>query len=662
MSLNAIMAVTDLGVSLFTTSLAFHHSRPFMYQPRNLSLQTLRPGTMRTKLSIKSISLPDQFGPRVIYTRPVGFLPINHEFGLSSSYLYSANRIFTDQSRVWSVFELFILAQSDFYRSITSLVFELFILAQSEFCRQSRVCLRVIYTHPIELLPTITSLYGKKSLEQLKRSSQEALLNTSDSLRTLKTIDTIQRLGIEHHFKEEINLQLGRLTNWEPVENLFATALQFRLLRHNGWPTRSDVFNKFLDKSGNFKESVTKDIWGMLSLYESSYLGTKDEEVLQQAMDFSRAHLHRSLPYLSLEVKNIVGGALMLPRHLRMARLEAKNYMVECRKTSSQIPDLLKLARLDFDISQSMHQKELAEISRWWKNLGLVESIGFGRDKPGECFLWVLGILPEPCYSNCRIELAKAISVLQVMDDMFDTHGKLDELVPFTMAIRRWDLDAMEQLPEYMKICYMALYNTIHEIAYRIQKEHGKTVITCIKRTVHIFEAYLKEAKWFNNKYVPTFREYLDNGVISSASFMALVHSTLLIGDNLSEKTISMMIPYPRIFSCSGEILRLWDDLGTSRDEQKRGDNACSIQCLMAENNISDENVARKHIRKLIGNLWLELNGLALTTTDFPLSVARTSLNMARAAQAIYQHGDDQSSLTVDDQVQALLFTPSANY
>ncbi|XP_020237811.1 probable terpene synthase 11 [Cajanus cajan] len=571
MSLNAIMAVTDLGVSLFTTSLAFHHSRPFMYQPRNLSLQTLRPGTMRTKLSIKSISLPDQ-------------------------------------------------------------------------------------------VPNQTNL-RKKSLEQLKRSSQEALLNTSDSLRTLKTIDTIQRLGIEHHFKEEINLQLGRLTNWEPVENLFATALQFRLLRHNGWPTRSDVFNKFLDKSGNFKESVTKDIWGMLSLYESSYLGTKDEEVLQQAMDFSRAHLHRSLPYLSLEVKNIVGGALMLPRHLRMARLEAKNYMVECRKTSSQIPDLLKLARLDFDISQSMHQKELAEISRWWKNLGLVESIGFGRDKPGECFLWVLGILPEPCYSNCRIELAKAISVLQVMDDMFDTHGKLDELVPFTMAIRRWDLDAMEQLPEYMKICYMALYNTIHEIAYRIQKEHGKTVITCIKRTwIDIFEAYLKEAKWFNNKYVPTFREYLDNGVISSASFMALVHSTLLIGDNLSEKTISMMIPYPRIFSCSGEILRLWDDLGTSRDEQKRGDNACSIQCLMAENNISDENVARKHIRKLIGNLWLELNGLALTTTDFPLSVARTSLNMARAAQAIYQHGDDQSSLTVDDQVQALLFTPSANY
>lgn len=52
------------------------------------------------------------------------------------------------------------------------------------------------------------------------------------------------------------------------------------------------------------------------------------------------------------------------------------------------------------------------------------------------------------------------------------------------LFIYRWDLDAMEQLPEYMKICYMALFNTTHEIAYKIQKEHGQTVVACLKRTV----------------------------------------------------------------------------------------------------------------------------------------------------------------------------------
>jgi len=132
------------------------------------------------------------------------------------------------------------------------------------------------------------------------------------------------------------------------------------------WLLDIDVFNKFLDKSGNFKESVTRDVWGMLSLYEASYLGAKEEEVLQYAMEFSSAHLHQSLPHLSPEEGRVVVEALKLPRHQRMRRLEAKNYMVQYSKESSQIPSLLELARLDYDMVQSMHQKELAEISRYF--------------------------------------------------------------------------------------------------------------------------------------------------------------------------------------------------------------------------------------------------------------------------------------------------------
>ncbi|AES67304.1 putative geranyl diphosphate diphosphatase [Medicago truncatula] len=497
-----------------------------------------------------------------------------------------------------------------------------------------------------------------KSLGQVKRRSREALVNSNDPIVTLKMIDSIQRLGIGHHLEDEINIQLGRICDWDLSQDLFATSLQFRLLRHNGWTTCSDVFRKFLDKSGNFNESLTKDVWGMLSLYEASYLGTEDEEILKKAMEFSRARLSELIPHLSPEVGRNIAKSLTLPKHLRMARLEARNYMEEYSKGSNQIPALLELAKLDSDMVQSLHQRELAEICRWWKELGLVEKLGFARDRPTECFLWTVGIFPEPCHSNCRIELTKTICILLVMDDIFDTYGTLDELVLFTKAIKRWDLDAMDQLPEYMKICYMALYNTTNEIAYKIQKEHGLTVVSYLKRTwIDIFEAFLEEAKWFNNGCVPNFKTYLDNGVISAGSCMALVHATFLIGDGLSKETMSIMMKsYPRLFTCSGEILRLWDDLGTSTEEQERGDNASSIQCMMRENNISDENEGRIHIRMLLGNLWRELNGLA-TTKTIPLSVVKASLNMARTAQVIYQHGDDQSTFTVDDYVQTLIFT-----
>ncbi|PNY00011.1 myrcene synthase [Trifolium pratense] len=377
-----------------------------------------------------------------------------------------------------------------------------------------------------------------KSLDEVKRRSKEALLNSSDPIVTMKMIDSIQGLGIGHHLKDEINVQLGRICDWDASKDLFATSLQFRLLRHNGWSTCSDVFSKFLDKSGNFKESLTRDIKGMLSLYEASYLGTKDEEVLKKAMEFSKARLNDLRPYLSPEVSRNIGQALSLPKHLRMAR---------------------------------------------------------------------------------------------------------------------WDLDAIEQLPEYMKICYMALYNTTNEIAYRIQKEHGLTAVSYLKRTwMDMFDAYLEEAKWFNSRYVPSFKAYLDNGAISVGSCMAMMHATFLIGD--IKEPISMLKSYPRLFICSGEILRLWDDLGTSTEEKERGDNASSIDCLMGENNILDENEGRKHIRLLIRNLWQELNGLAMTKT-IPLSIVNASLNMARTAQVIYQHGDDKSTFTVDDSVQKLIFT-----
>ncbi|CAI8592700.1 unnamed protein product [Vicia faba] len=497
------------------------------------------------------------------------------------------------------------------------------------------------------------------SLEQLKRRSREALLNSSDPIETMKMIDSIQGLGISHHFEDEINIQLERICDWDASTNLFATSLQFRLLRHNGWPTSSDIFRNFLDKSGNVKETLTKDISGMLSLYEASYLGTEDEQILKKAMEFSRAHLNKLISHMSPEIgyKHIV-RSLTLPRHLRMIRLEARNYMDEYSHATNQIPALMELAKLDFDMIQSLHQRELAEICRWWKELGLIEKLSFERDRPTECFLWTVGVFPEPSHSNCRIELTKTICILDVIDDIFDNYGTLDELILFTDAIKRWDLDSMEKLPEYMKICYMALYNTTNEISYKILKEHGLTVVSHLKRTwMDMFDAYLEEAKWFNSGHVPSLRTYLDNGAISVGSCMALVHATFLIGDGFSKETISMLKPYPRLFTCSGEILRLWDDLGTSTEEQERGDNASSIQCFMGENNIIDENEGRKHIRLLIGNLWRELNGLAMTKI-LPLSVIKASLNMARTAQVIYQHGDDKSTFTVDDYVKTLILTP----
>nr|A0A7G5KLV3.1 RecName: Full=Monoterpene synthase TPS4, chloroplastic; AltName: Full=Geraniol synthase TPS4; AltName: Full=Terpene synthase 4; Short=CoTPS4; Flags: Precursor [Cananga odorata]QMW48845.1 terpene synthase 4 [Cananga odorata] len=498
-----------------------------------------------------------------------------------------------------------------------------------------------------------------KRRELLERTRRE-LQTTLEPLQAMKMIDTLQRLGLAYHFEDDINSLLTGFSNGQPDEDLLTASLRFRLLRHNGHRINPNIFQKFMDKQGKFIDSLKEDTRGLFSLYEASYLGANGEDILLQALEFTKAHLKESLPSLAPPLAKKVSQALELPRHRRMARLEARRYIEEYGGENGHSPDLLELAKLDYNKVQSLHQLELSEISRWWKQLGLVDKLTFARDRPLECFLWTVGILPEPKYSSCRIELAKTIAILLVIDDIFDTHGTLDELILFTNAIRRWDLEAMEDLPEYMRICYMALYNTTNEICYKILKQNGWSVLPYLKATwIDMIEGFMLEASWLNTGYVPNMEEYVENGVTTAGAYMALVHLFFLIGQGVTEENVKLLVkPYPKLFSYSGRILRLWDDLGTAKEEQERGDLASSIDLFMRENNITSDEEGRKCILKIIDNLWKELNGELVSRHALPLAIIKAAFNMARASQVVYQHEEDSYFSSVDNYVQALFFTP----
>lgn len=57
---------------------------------------------------------------------------------------------------------------------------------------------------------------------------------------------------------------------------------------------------------------------------------------------------------------------------------------------------------------------------------------------------------------------------------------------PFYLFIYlfRWDTGAMEKLPYYMKICYLAMLNFGNDLAYDILKNHGLNFLSYIKNEV----------------------------------------------------------------------------------------------------------------------------------------------------------------------------------
>ncbi|CAK9316321.1 unnamed protein product [Citrullus colocynthis] len=89
----------------------------------------------------------------------------------------------------------------------------------------------------------------------------------------------------------------------------------------------------------------------------------------------------------------------------------------------------------------------------------------------------------------------------------------------------------------------------------------------------------------------------------------------------------------------SSTILRLADDLGTSSDEEKRGDVLKSIQCYMNDTGVLESD-AREYMRHLIHETWKKLNKAEIQNIALPQVFIKISKNLARMAQCMYQYGD----------------------
>ncbi|KAA0045518.1 terpene synthase 10-like [Cucumis melo var. makuwa] len=322
-----------------------------------------------------------------------------------------------------------------------------------------------------------------------------------------------------------------------------------------------------------------------------------------------------------------------------MPRLETRWFIDIYERKVDMNPILLEFAKLDFNKVQSIHQQDLKYASSWWRSTGFGEKLSFARDRVMENFLWTVGFGYEPEFSFYRRMATKINAFITTIDDVYDVYGTLDELQLFTDAIERWDVDALDQLPDYMKICFLALHNSINEMAFEVLRDKGINVIQYLKKAwVDLCKSYMLEAKWYHTNYKPTLEEYLDNAWISISGPVVLVHAYVFVTTPTLENMESLK-QYVDVIRWSSTILRLADDLGTSSDELARGDVPKSIQCYMNDTG-SSESDARKHIRHLIDETWKKLNKVQVQNSIFPQVFIERAKNVARTAQFMYQYGD----------------------
>ncbi|NP_001307264.1 (3S,6E)-nerolidol synthase 1-like [Solanum lycopersicum] len=492
----------------------------------------------------------------------------------------------------------------------------------------------------------------------LVKDVKYALRTQINNNNNLVLVDTLQRMGIEHHFQQEIQSILQKEyeqnTCFLKYQNHHDISLCFRLLRQEGYHVSADVFKKLKNNDdGTFGLNLNQDVNGLIGLYEASQLGVEGEYILDEIAKFSGDHLNACLA--NSDEARIIKETLKYPYHKSLSRWKNKSFINNFKGINGWGKNTLKeLANMDYFITKEIHQHELAQVFRWWKSLGLAEELKLLRDQPLKWYTWPMAMLTDPKMSQERIELAKCISFVYVIDDIFDVYGTIEELTLFTQAVHRWELSAMMDLPEYMRSLYKALYNTINSIGYNIYKIYGQNPTQNLQNTwAHLCSAFLIEAKWFACGMVPTTDEYLKNGLVSSGVYVALIHLFYILGLGVS----SMHLQDISLMSTSiAKILRLWDDLGSAKDENQEGKDGSYVEYYMKENKDSSMELAREHVIKLIEDEWKQLNKehfclMSQSTRSF----SKASLNSARMVSLMYSYDDKQSLPILQEYIKSML-------
>ncbi|XP_042385924.1 (S)-beta-bisabolene synthase-like [Zingiber officinale] len=479
--------------------------------------------------------------------------------------------------------------------------------------------------------------------EELKNEVRSMFQNVSTGvLQIMNLIETIQLLGVDYHFTEEIDRALDHLKDVDMSKyGLYEVALHFRLLRQNGFNISSDIFKKYKNKEGKFMEELKDDAKGLLSLYNAAYFGTKKETILDEAISFTKDKLTSLLKDLNPTFAKLVSLTLKTPIQRSMKRLFTRCYISIYQDDPTRIETILELAKLDFNILQCLHQEELKKLCMWWKNLNLdIMHLNFARERLVETYCWFMVIRHEASCSRARLIATKLLMVATVLDDFYDSYSTLEESRLLTDAIQRWSPNEVDQLPEYLRDFFLKMLSIFQEFENELAPEEKFRILYLKEQWKILAQNYFKECQWRDDNYVPKLEEHMRVSIISVG--FVLFYCAFLSGMEEAVATkdaFEWFASFPKIIEACATIVRITNDITSKEREQKRAHVASTVDCYMKEYGTSKD-VACEKLLGFVEDAWKIINEELLTATGLSREVIEISFHSAQTTEFVYKHVD----------------------
>ncbi|RLM61102.1 beta-sesquiphellandrene synthase-like [Panicum miliaceum] len=454
----------------------------------------------------------------------------------------------------------------------------------------------------------------------MKEEVRRTLLAAADAsgddglVRKLELVDALQRLGVDYHYKEEIDALLRAVCGDEygGSEDLYATSLRFYLLRKHGYAVSSDVFVKFRDEQGNISSD---DVNTLITLYDAAHMRVHGEDILDSIITFNKSRLQSLIMETDLEpaLREEVRVTLETTRFRRVERVEARRFISAYEKKAARDDTLLEFAKLDYNIVQVVYCNELKELTIWWKDLRSRVDLTFSRDRLVEMHFWMMGIVYEPYYSYARIMLTKQVLFVALLDDIYDNYSSTEESNIFTTALERWDEKAAEQIPEYLRPFY--------------------------RNALHVAKSYHAEVTWRDEHYIPAdVDEHLQISLGSIAAMQTVVLTFVSLGDVTTREAIDWALTYPKIVRGVTVIARIMNDIMSHEREQASDHMASTVQTCMKQYGVTVEEAIEK-LKVILEKAWMDMVQECLDQ-KYPMALLEKVVSFAQSIDFFYKSED----------------------